>query len=126
MSKRKAAPPAPTPAPFHNPFAGLAAVASSLPPGPTPVPAGPSPLSGTAPRRAVVRYERKGHGGKEMTRIQQLGLSGGDLARWLKDAKQGLGCGGVVEGEDLLLQGDQRGRLAAWLTGRGVQKVTVG
>jgi len=37
-----------------------------------------------------------------------------------------LGCGGKVEGEALMLQGDQRKRLPGVLTARGVKKVTMG
>lgn len=77
------------------------------------------------PARAVVRYERKGHGGKEMTRVEQLGLPQRELERWLKAAKQALGCGGVVQNSDLLLQGDQRQRLATWLQKQGVKKISV-
>ncbi len=107
--------------PFHNPFHKLAAVKDGLPPGPAPKPA----AAPKGPARAVVRYERKGHGGKEMTRVEQLGLSAKELERWLKEAKQALGCGGIVEGGCLLVQGDQRERLRAWLEKRGVGKVTV-
>ena len=45
---------------------------------------------------------------------------------WLKALKGSLGCGGVVEEEALVLQGDQRERLPALLAARGVRKVTVG
>lgn len=110
-------------APFNSPFAKLAIDPASLPQGPAPKPAKADTQKG--PSRAVVRYERKGHGGKEMTRVEHLGLSADELLRWLKDAKQKLGCGGVVEGDDLLLQGDQRERLAKWLEKRGVAKVAV-
>ena len=36
-----------------------------------------------------------------------------------------MGCGGVVDGDVIVLQGDLRKRLPPWLTGRGVKKVTV-
>jgi translation initiation factor 1 len=44
----------------------------------------------------------------------------------LKALKAQLGCGGVVEEDALVLQGDHRKRLPALLTARGVRKVTVG
>lgn len=110
--------------PFHDAFAGLAEKRAELPPGPAPA-AAPAPKARQAPTRAVVRYERKGHGGKEMTRVEHLGLSTKELERWLKEAKQALGCGGIVDGDALLVQGDQRERLRAWLERRGVGKVTV-
>jgi translation initiation factor 1 len=108
--------------PFHNPFAGLREKLGDLPPGPQPRQA-PEPQG---PARAVVRMERKGRGGKEVTVIEQLALPPRELVAWLKDLKAALGCGGALEGDTLVLQGDQRKRLAALLAGRGVRKVTVG
>ena len=117
----------PAPAPFHNPFAALAGAREALPPGPAP--AAEAPSSAAAPRgpaRAVVRLERKGRGGKEVTVVEQLGLKPVELEVWLKALKGQLGCGGTSEAETLVLQGDQRERLPALLSARGVRKVTVG
>lgn len=108
--------------PFHNPFAGLRDKLGELPQGPAP--REPDPPKG--PARAVVRMERKGRSGKEVTLVEQLGLRPREREAWLKELKGALGCGGAVEGETLLLQGDQRKRLAALLAARGVRKVTVG
>ena len=110
-------------APFHSPFAGLAARRDELPPGRAPAPPAKQP---TGPARAVVRLERKGRGGKEVTVVEKLELKPVELERWLKDLKQALGCGGSIEDGDLALQGDQRERLRALLTSRGVRKVTIG
>jgi len=114
--------PPPT-ASFNSPFAALAGALRDLPAGPAPTPRNVAPKR--PPMRAVVRYERKGHGGKEATRIEQLGLSATELARWLKDLKSALGCGGSIAGADLLLQGDQRERLRSVLEKRGVGRVIV-
>ena len=109
-------------APFSSPFAALAGKRESLPPGAAPAPA----ITVTkCPARAVVRYQRKGHGGKEVTRVEHLGLGEKDLTIWLKEAKQALGCGGSVDGDSLVLQGDQRDRLPAWLAKKQVGKVSV-
>ncbi len=70
--------------------------------------------------------ERKGRGGKEATVIEKLGLPANQLEIWCKELKQSLGCGGVVEDDTIVLQGDLRTRLPAVLTARGVVKVTVG
>ena len=70
--------------------------------------------------------ERSGRGGKEATVVEQLGLDPGELDVWLKALKTALGCGGSVEGDALMLQGDHRKRLPAVLTARGVRKVIVG
>jgi translation initiation factor 1 len=70
--------------------------------------------------------ERAGRGGKEVTVVEHLGLRPSELEKWLKDLKAGLGCGGVVEGETLVLQGSHRERLVKLLAARGVKKVTIG
>jgi translation initiation factor 1 len=74
----------------------------------------------------VVRYERKGRGGKEVTLVEQLALSPRERAEWLLAMKQDLGCGGTLEDETLVLQGDQRARVRAWLEARGVARISVG
>ena len=108
--------------PFHNPFGALREKLGDLPAGPAPAP--PEPAKG--PARAVVRMERKGRGGKEVTAVEQLDLPPRELAVWLKDLKAALGCGGAVEGDALILQGDQRTRLPELLAARGVRRITVG
>jgi translation initiation factor 1 len=107
-----------------TPFEALAKLRDSLPPGPTSAPAAPPPPKG--PARAVVRMERKGRGGKEATIIEKLELKPAELERWCKELKQALGCGGTVEGDTIVLQGDLRQRLAPVLEKRGVGKVTLG
>ena len=118
--------------PANHPFAKLAALRTAEPApasgtgpaGPGAAPAKPEPPKG--PAWAVVRMERKGRGGKEATIVEKLGLSPPELERWCKELKQSLGCGGVVEGDTIVLQGDLRPRLSAVRTKRGVRKVTVG
>ena len=78
------------------------------------------------PAKAVVRIERKGRGGKDATIVEQLGLSASELDVWLKALKTQLGCGGAVEGDNLVLQGDLRKRIGPLLEARGVRKVVVG
>jgi translation initiation factor 1 len=113
--------------PFHNPFAVLKDKLGDLPRGPeAPRHAKSPPAPAKGPARAVVRLERKGRGGKEVTVVEQLGLPSGALRDWLDDLKSALGCGGAVEGDALVLQGDHRGRLRALLEERGVRRVSVG
>ena len=88
--------------------------------------AGSAAPPGRAPPRAVVRLERKGRGGKEATVIEKLALAAGERERWLKELKRALGCGGAIEGDALVLQGDLRGRVRSLLEDRGVRKVTLG
>jgi translation initiation factor 1 len=120
--------------PFHNPFAALSGLRDSLShlsPATDPVAASQPPVPtavvprAKGPARAVVRYERSGRGGKQVTVIEQLSLSVEEQAEWLKAFKAALGCGGVVEGDTLVLQGDQRKRLPALLSARHVRRVTV-
>ncbi|HEU4759723.1 MAG TPA: translation initiation factor [Dehalococcoidia bacterium] len=96
-----------------------------LPPGPAPEPPVPK-AEPKGPPRAVVRMERKGRGGKEVTVVEQLELRPAELEAWLKALKQALGCGGAVEEGTLVVQGDHRARVKAWLEGRGVKRVSVG
>jgi translation initiation factor 1 len=124
--------------PFHNPFAVLGTLRGSLPqaePQPHPPQAEPKPAAanrdpepppGVKPiPRAVVRLERSGRGGKEVTAVDVPSLSPMERVAWLKALKTGLGCGGTLESNRLVLQGDQRTRLPALLTSRGVKKITV-
>jgi translation initiation factor 1 len=122
---RKKTPPPPPAGPFHNPFAGLAGKLGSLPPGPAPAPEPKAPAP-RGPARAVVRMERKGRGGKEVTVVEGLDLPAPELDRWLQALKGSLGCGGTVEDGALVLQGDHRDRLPSLLAARGVRKVAVG
>jgi translation initiation factor 1 len=131
MAKREKAPPdAGPPGPFNAALAGLAARMGSVPPARAPELAA-APLSAAKPPdrpppgRAVVRMERAGRGGKIVTVVEKLDLRPGELATWLGELKRALGCGGVVEGGALVLQGDTRERVGAWLERRGVKRVTV-
>lgn len=119
-------------APFHNPFASLARLRGDMPatapndPPPVPAAVTDDPPRGKSVPRAVVRLERSGRGGKEVTVVDHLDLPVPELDRWLKGLKAGLGCGGVIESGAIVLQGDQRARLPALLTSRGVKRVTMG
>lgn len=106
-----------------SPFASLEKLRGQLPEGPSKV----EPVKPVAkgPARAVVRYERKHRGGKEVTVVEKLELKADELSRWCRELKQALGCGGSVEETSIVLQGDQRARLPDLLTARGVAKVTV-
>jgi translation initiation factor 1 len=120
--------PAPS-VPPASPFASLASLRDKLPPGPS---AGAAPAGGGSgsappgPARAVVRMERKGRRGKEVTVVEQLGLPAAQLDAWLKALKAALGCGGALEGQALVLQGDHRPRVKDLLEARGVRRVTLG
>ena len=114
-----------------DPFAVLEQLRAQLPPGARRAPDGPvaptpAPVEPKGPVRAVVRIERKGRRGKEVTIVEKLALAPRDLERWCKELKQALGCGGAVEGDAIALQGDLRDRIASVLEKKGVQKITLG
>jgi translation initiation factor 1 len=112
-------------APFNNPFAALKSKLGTLPEAPR-APAASAPVP-QGPARAVVRLERKGHGGKEVTVVSHLELRPSEQEKWLKALKSALGCGGSLgDGGELWLQGDQRERVEPLLRARGVRKVTQG
>ena len=111
-----------------NPFAALASMRDELPAGEVPreTEATPPGKPTRGPARAVVRYQRKGRGGKEATIVEQLGLAPQVLDEWCRELKRSLGCGGNVEDDKLVFGGDQRARLPAMLEAKGVRRVTVG
>lgn len=79
-------------------------------------------LAGQA--RAVLRMERKGRGGRTVTVVDALDV--GILDAVARDLRKALGCGTAVEGDAVIVQGDQRARLEVWLLERGVRKVISG
>jgi len=112
--------------PFTSPFAALQSLRSTLPEGAQAKPKIAPDQATRGPARAVVRLERKGRGGKEVTVVEQLELKPKELETWLKALKGALGCGGVLEEGSLVLQGDHRERTRKILADRGVRKVIAG
>ncbi len=113
----------------HNPFAqlkGLGVGKTAAVPSPSAAPPAPPAGPARSTARAIVRLERAGRGGKDVTVIEQLQISAIERERWLGALKVALGCGGTIEGEAIVLQGDHRKRLPKILTARGVKKVTIG
>lgn len=116
-----------SPALTHNPFAALA-----LSP-PAEAPAAPrdvdetarAPETSEAPLRfsqkVVVRRETKGRGGKTVTRI--TGLPAAHREALAGRMKKALGCGAIVEGDDVLLLGSLVDRAADWLEVEGAARV---
>jgi translation initiation factor 1 len=107
---------------FTSPFASLAALKDSLPPGKS----AETLLHEKPPAKAVVRIERAGRGGKEVTLVDQLDLPVDLRETWLDALKAKLGCGGHLEGGCLVFQGDHRERLPSLLKKRGVSLVVLG
>lgn len=73
-----------------------------------------------APEKQTARVKtEKRKKGKLMTVVSGLPAEGNDLPTLLTDLKNHLGAGGTLEGEELLIQGDQVPRVEAWLKSRG-------
>jgi translation initiation factor 1 len=97
--------------------AGFSASAS-----PKNVPHGDEPeavLSSPSPpgnSRIHLRIERKGRKGKTVTILGGLGdQSEEDRKAVARKIGKALGCGAGVEGDEVVVQGDQRERVEAWL-----------
>jgi len=93
----------------NNPFETLEQLRDKLPVG-APRGTETAPVA-KGPARAVVRLERKQRRGKEVTVVEKLALPAKELERWCRELKQALGCGGSVENDSIVLQGDLRQRL---------------
>ena len=111
-----------------SPFAALEKLRGDLPPGPAaPAPAQDEPKVPAAfAGKLVVAHTRKGRGGKTVTTL--AGITGGaakldEVARELRHA---LGCGSSVEDGQVVIQGDQVQRVAAWLEKQGARRVIIG
>jgi translation initiation factor 1 len=63
--------------------------------------------------------ESKGRSGKPVTLIKGLGLDRSKLKSLCKALKSRCGAGGSIVGQDIVIQGDMRERLAEELRGRG-------
>lgn len=128
MSKpRQTAFPPPEADTAPNPFAALAGLRGSLPAGEAPATATQAPPAASAiAGKLVLRRERKGRGGKTVTVLEGVALTGEALERFGRELRQALGTGGGVEGSAIVLAGDQSERAAAWLRTRGASRVVVG
>lgn len=76
--------------------------------------------------RLVVRKEKKGRGGKGVTVIEGLQADPNALRALLTKMRKSLGCGGTVEGGNLVLSGAQVNRVATWLREAGARRVIEG
>lgn len=72
-------------------------------------------------QRAGLRIEKKGRRGKTVTVIDGLTLGEDSLGLLAKQLRKAMGCGSSVEGPSVVLQGDNRERIASWLRSKGVR-----
>jgi translation initiation factor 1 len=76
--------------------------------------------------RIVLRRERKGRKGKTVTLVEGLGPHGPGLDDMARRMRRDLGCGSHVEGDVVVLQGDQVERAFTWLGRNGFTRVVKG
>lgn len=122
--------------PVNNPFASLAGLREQLSAQPSahaePQVAAPKaepqgePPDATFGPKVVVSREKKGRGGKTVTRVCGLGLTRAKLEELAKTMQRALGCGATLDGSDILLQGAQTERAKAKLLSLGARKVIIG
>lgn len=75
---------------------------------------------------ARIRRETKGRGGKAVTVIDGLPLTGDALKQLAKQLKQSCGVGGAVKGDSIEIQGDQRETCQRVLTDLGYRNKLAG
>lgn len=91
---------------------------------PEPPPAG-QPFDFSRAGKIVLARERKGRGGRTVTRISGAGLPA-DLEALARALRQALGCGTSVEGAAVIVQGDIPERVRAWLEAHGARQIVAG
>ena len=109
--------------------AGLAPSSGAEPtdpqPADAPAPAGSGSAPGASaplhiPARVDVRFSKRAGQGRRATRIR--GLAEAPEA-WLKELCAALGVGGRIDGDELVLQGNQIGRVVRFFEAKGVRRI---
>jgi translation initiation factor 1 len=67
----------------------------------------------------VLRLEKKGRGGKSVTVVANLPKNAAFLAALAAELKRACGTGGTAADGAVLIQGDQREKLRAFLIAKG-------
>lgn len=70
-------------------------------------------------QQLFVWLESKGRGGKTVSLVRGFAGKEGDLENLARSLKGHCGTGGSVKDGEILIQGDFRDKIMAWLTGRG-------
>lgn len=108
----------------NNPFEKLAGMRDQLPPG---EPARQPDVKKAKPLfldKVVVRFTRKGHGGKTVTVV--TGIAPHALESLCSEMKRALGCGARVEDGAVVLQGELVDRAVTFLEKKGAAKIVRG
>lgn len=70
-------------------------------------------------QRLIVRIDRRGRAGKQVTLIEGFKGSSDDLAALAKTLKVKCGVGGTAKNGEITIQGDLRDKITALLTSMG-------
>jgi translation initiation factor 1 len=99
--------------PSNNPFEKISS--EGLPPGPE------LPVKLPKLGRVVLRREKAHRGGKTVIVIYDFApqITGQRIEELATKLKKSCGCGGVVRGREIEIQGDQPGRIRVLLEGEG-------
>lgn len=106
-----------------GPFDKLKDLRAALPPGEAPA----KPVKPPKPlflEKVVVRFTRKGHGGKTVTVVN--GIAPHTLDGMCTEMKKALGVGARIEDGAVVLQGDLVDRAIAFLEKKGATKIVRG
>ena len=126
MGKQHPDRPEPAASAAPNPFAALATLRGTLAEGASDEPAAAGTADTPFAAKLVIARERKGRGGKTATLVRGVALTGTALETFAREMRQALGTGGGVEGEAIVLAGDQSARAAQWLRARGATRIVIG
>jgi len=88
--------------------------------------AAPKPAAVQPRERITVRMERTGRGGKTVTIAEGPAFAGLPLEALARDIARGMGTGARAKGEVIIVQGDLRERLVAWLGERSFPGAVAG
>jgi translation initiation factor 1 len=80
------------------------------------------PIDTNIARTPQIQLEKKGRGGKEVTVISHLGLSGAQLLQLLQLIKKKLGTGGTLKNQSLEIQGNRVAEVRELLVSQGILK----
>jgi len=86
----------------------------------------PAAIDLTKAGKIVVRRERKGRGGKTVTLVSGIERPPAELERIARAMRKALGCGSTLEGNTIVLQGDNVPRAQAWLQSHGATRIVLG
>ena len=70
-------------------------------------------------QRLIVRLDTKQRAGKAVSIVEGFAGSREDLGQLCRELKTHCGTGGSAKDGEIIIQGDQRGKITQWLIGKG-------